>query len=263
MEVKTIRILISLCLALLGVFFLLLLVNFIGAPRGPKAGEPAAKEESGIAGLFYGSMKYDRSAKTPLPSGREGLSTASVRTEGAIMLVREKDFGGVADSPKSRMDALNALGGGRKGPTPVSLRDEDMAKKISAPAGPKQRLEDSVMPELGRKPGQDGVTLITAPVDYKVFKSSAVWRAFADSRKIADIPHDFAASGLLILFSVSDFPNGIFKIVGVERSVDETVVKYRVDPLAMAAEADRSGREAYASAPVPRKGPPIKLVQVP
>ena len=263
MSTRTIRFLIYFFLALIGIFFLLMLINFIGSHAGKRSDAAAVREEGGIAGLFYGMYKYDRTRKTTLPSARQGLSTASVRSEGAIMLVRDEKFSGVAEKPKTGMDALVSLGGGgKKGPPPVSLRDGAVLNKITAPV-PEPQKASAAMPELGGRAGQGGVTLITAPVDYKVFKSSAVWQAFAAPRRIKDIRHDFSSADLLILFSVSDFPNGIFKVIGVERSGKETVVKYRVDPLAMSAEAEQELRETYASAPVPRKGPPIRLVQVP
>lgn len=263
MSTRTIRFLIYFFLALIGIFFLLMVVNFIGSHTGKRSDAPVVREEGGIAGLFYGMYKYDRTRNTKLPSARQGLSTASVRAEGAIMLVRDEKFSGVAEKPKTGMDALISLGGGgKKGPPAVSLREGAVLNKIAAP-GPGPQKAAAAMPELGGQGGQGGVTMITAPVDYKIFKSSAVWQAFAAPRHIRDTGHDFSSADLLILFSVSDFPNGIFKVLGVERSGKETVVKYRVDPLAMAAGAAQELRETYASAPVPRKGPPVRLVQVP
>lgn len=264
MEVKTIRFFIYLFLTVIGIFSFLMVINFFGSHTGKRAAESTPKEEGGIAGSFYGFMKYDRSSPTTLPSSREGLSTASVRTEGAIMLVRDENFDGVAQSPKGRIATLMEMGGGKKkGPSPVSLGAGAKLGKISMPVSTEPHKAGAAMPLLGSKAGPDGLTPVAAPADYKVFKSSAVWQAFADSRRIKNIQHDFSASDLLILFSVSDFPSGIFKIAGVERSVKETVVKYRVDPLAMAAGADPAGREVYASAPVPRKGPPIRLELLP
>ena len=51
-------------------------------------------------------------------------------------------------------------------------------------------------------------------------------------------------------------------MAGVEPGRKETLVKYRVNPLAMGADTDRAAREAYPSAPVP-KGRPVRLQQVP
>jgi len=264
MEVKTIRFFIYLFLVFIGIFFLLMAINFFGSRTGTRAAENAPKEEGGIAGSFYGFMKYDRSASNTLPSAREGLSTTSVRSEGGIMLVRDENFSGVAETPKGRMAMLQEMGGGRKkGPQPVTLRAGATLQRISMPVSTVPRKAGTVMPGLGLKPGKDGVTLMAAPADYKIFKSSAVWQVFSDSRGIKNIKHDFSASDLLILFSVSDFPVGIFKISGVERSIKETVVKYRVDPLAMAAGADPAVRDVCAGVPVPKKGPPIRLELLP
>jgi hypothetical protein len=118
------------------------------------------------------------------------------------------------------------------------------------------------MPEMGRGEAQEGVTLLNAPVDYKIFKSSETWWAFANSRKLGPEARDFSTYDLLILISLSDFPSRIFNITGLERGKKETVVSYRVNPLAMASELRPGQSDSYASAPVP-KGVPIRLQQVP
>ena len=63
-------------------------------------------------------------------------------------------------------------------------------------------------------------------------------------------------------YRLADFPNGIFSVAGVEPDKKETVVKYRVNPMAMTPETPAAQRDAYAAAPVP-KGVPVRLVQVP
>ncbi|OGS11564.1 MAG: hypothetical protein A2234_04430 [Elusimicrobia bacterium RIFOXYA2_FULL_58_8] len=258
MEIKTIRGLIYFFLVLIGVFFILMLVNLVGERASRKAWEAAARKDEGERVMLYGLPKAARL------SAPKGFSSSSIRAEGAIMLVRDAKFDGVAEKPKNDMQALMGMGErAEKEATPVSLRDNEMFKKISSPAAVQPRLAGAAMPELGRNPGQDGVTLIAAPVDYKIFKSSAVWLAFASPRGITDIRHDFSGSDLLLLFSVSDLPNGIFKIRSVERGAKATVVKYCVDPLAMVVGVERGVRERYATISVPRKSPPVKLEQVP
>ncbi len=244
----------------IGILIFLMAINAIGRYNAKRGKKNASGRETRTKDM----MDYNfPSQGAPLPA-LPAVSTEPVRSEGAIMLVRNKNFGGVAEAPKSLMATLNDMGGGdKKGPPPVSLRSGATMKSISGPVSTEPRKAGALMPELGRKAGQDGVTLFTAPVDYKVFKSSAVWQAFALQRNIKDIKHDFSSGDLLILFSVSDFPNGIFKISGVERGAKETVVKYRVDPLAMAEEAGAALRETYASVAVPRRSPPIRLQQVP
>ena len=56
-------------------------------------------------------------------------------------------------------------------------------------------------------------------------------------------------------------PSGIFKITGIKKASRETLVLYRVDPLAMSAKA-RSEHDFYSAAPVP-KGTAIRLKQIP
>ena len=273
MDARAIRALIYMFSGLIVIFFLLMLANYIGSFSGARLGEDGeeiSEEKQDPEVMAQQAMAAARAGGVPrasmIPSSRQGLSTAAVTSEGAIQLVKEKDFDGVAEKPKDMMAMLNDMAGGdRRKPAPVRLSDADLDRKLRDLGGKRpgeQGVKTSSMPELGRGSGQEGVTLLAAPVDYKVFRSSETWWAFANSRKLKPEPHDFGAFDLVILVSLSDFPSGIFSVAGVEPGRKETLVKYRVNPLAMAAGADPGGREAYASAPVP-KGRPVRLQQVP
>lgn len=274
MDNRLLRMLIYLFSGLIVVFSLLILVNYIGSMTGSSSGLPGQEEDaktpqsaSELAQQALNLAKYGAPPPTAsmVPGYRKGLSTSSVNAEGSINIVKEKEFGGVAETPKGMMDMLTELSGGdKKKPSPVALTDTDLDKKITVGGvpGKEPRLGVSTMPELGRRPGQEGLTMLSAAVDYKLFKSSDTWAAFASSRKVKSPELDFNAYNLVILVSLSDFPSGIFSIAGVERGRKETVVKYRVNPLAMAAETSRDSRESYAMSPVP-KGVPVRLEQVP
>ncbi|MHB0995324.1 MAG: hypothetical protein ACYC2I_03030 [Elusimicrobiales bacterium] len=270
MDNRILKILIYLFSGLIVVFLLLILVNYIGSVSGgpseyAEGGEqnPANAEE--MAQQALNTARYGGPVPTAsmVPGYRRGLSTSSVNTDGAISIVKEKEFGGVAEKPKDMMSMLNELSGGKKKPEPIALKDSDLDKKISVGRPDKEPgLRVSTMPELGRRPGQEGLTMLSAPVNYKIFKSSETWAAFTSSRKVKAADFDFRSYDLLILVSLSDFPSGIFSVSGVEPGRKETVVRYRVNPLAMAAEAPAAQREAFAMAPVP-KGRPVRLEQVP
>ena len=265
MDGKVIRVFIYFFLAIIGIFLLFMTVNFFDNNSNNKV--PGKKEEPkgmSISENLTGTAKYLSVVKPPVLPSEQGISSASLRSEGAIMLVREKNFNGVAERPKSMMAALNEMGSNKNKAT-IVLSDSDLNKKIAALAPPERlpRLNGAAMPEMGSDPGSEGGALISAPVDYKIFTSSEVWWSFANSRKLKPIDHDFSSSDLLILISVSDFPSDIFKIAGVEKSRKETVIKYRVDPQAMSARKDEDDKETFAGADVPRKGPPIRLQQVP
>lgn len=275
MDGRIFRSLIYLFSGLIVIFTLLIGINYIGSRAGAPAvlpgqaeddnrpGGASAMAEQALAAAKYASASSARASM--IPSSRQGLSTAAVNADGAINVVRIKDFSGVAETPEDMMSMLNQMGGGKRKPAPVRLSDADLRKKIRSLGGEpgrEPRLRISTMPEMGRGAGDEGVTMLSAPVDYKIFKSSDTWWSFANSRKLKAGPHDFSAADLLILISVSDFPSGIFSVDGVEKGRKETVVKYRVNPLAMAFEMPRDQREAYAAAAVP-KGKPVRLQQVP
>lgn len=273
MDARIIRSFIYLFGGLVVIFTLLILVNYIGSYTGAPSdlpGQEVSDKPDSAAAAAQQALAAARASgggqPSSLPAFRKGLSTAAVNSNGAIMLVKEQDFGGVAEKPKDMLEMLSDMAGGpKKKPAPIALSDADLNKKVRQLGGvpdKEPRLKKGEMPEMGRGAGQEGVTLLTVPVDYKIFKSSDTWWAFSNSRKLKPAPHDFAAADLLILISLSDFPSGIFSVAGVEPGKKETVVKYRVNPLAMGAESPREQREGYASAPVP-KGKPVRLQQVP
>lgn len=273
MDSKVLRTLIYFFSGIILIFAFLMLLNYVGSWTG-SVSEKANSADQGnktpgaadLAQQALAAAKYSGGARASMvPAAREDLSSAAVNSDGAIMLVKEKGFGGVAEKPKDMMQLLSDLGGGNKGkPSPIALKDADLGKKIVVAGNQvkEPKLSGNAMPELGRNPGQEGLTLLSAPVDYKLFKSSETWNAFEVSRKMKFADYDFASGNLLILISVSDFPSGIFSIVEVEKGKKETVVRYRVNPLGMADEAPKEQREAYASAMVP-KNKPVRLQQVP
>lgn len=269
------------------VFGLLMALNYAGSFMGGRASMPGQEETQKPGAAESAAREALASARqgvvphgSMLPAMRQGLSTASVRTDGGIMVVKEKEFNGVAEQPKGLMEQLSELSGGdKRKPAPVKLKEADLDKKINIGGDPGKEpsLAGHAVPELGRRPGQEGVTLLKAPVDYKLFKSSSTWTAFTASRKCRSEPEaaaglkpapspfsspDFSKDIVVVLVSVSDLPNGIFRIVKVEKAGRELVVSYRVDPLAMSAAAERDQHDFYSGAVVPA-GLKVRLAQVP
>ena len=267
METRTIRLLIYVFSGLIAVFLLLIGADYLASrfeasknvedTSGHGPGKPQSAAEMARRAIA------EAKAQGGLPAPRTNFSSAPF-SSGGVMVVRNKEFNGVAEKPKSVMDMLNELGGGDKRlPSPIKLKDADLDKKIAVGGKVERtRVKATVTPETGRGDGQEGTTLLGAPVDYKVFKSSETWWAFANARKQKAVRNDFSKNDLLILVSVSDFPNGIFSVQGVEAGPKETVVRYRVDPMGMSPDTPAAQREAFAYAPVP-KGRPVRLEQVP
>jgi hypothetical protein len=258
MQPRLVRHLVSFLFALLGLFLILMFANRLGSLFGTRA--PAPEKKAGDD-LFYSRAKPAGVPPGTLPVERRGL--AEVKAEGAIMIVKRPDFKEAAEKPKSLMASLNEMGGSKKkGPPAVPLKDSDLAKPLSVSAPPALPKLAADILEPGRGEAQEGATLFSAPVNYKLFATAELWKTFCEARRVKCAAHDFSREDLLILVSVSEFPDGIFRIAGVDAEGGQTVVKYRVDPLAMSEEASPAARKAYASAGVPR-GRPVKLKQVP
>jgi len=262
MDLKTIRFLIYFFLAVIAAFAFLIFINALGnrAPAGAHT-SASALAQSALAAARFNSFRRET---FPAPAVHN-FSSASVRAEGAIMIVRERNFQGVAESPKSTMDMLNEMSGANKRKTqPIAIKDGDLDKKM-APIGEPPKipvLTGSSVPGLGAPP-HGGPGMITAPVDYKLFTSSETWSAFADSHKCNSVKADFLKENVLILVSLSDFPSGIFKITALKKGEKELIVRYRVDALAMSAASETGAQQAYSSAIVPKSERRVRLEQVP
>ena len=262
MNIKTIKLLIG--------FFLGVLCVFLGliALERRNAGKPVAEFSAGAkAERILAEARASASTKENAPvSYRTGLTTESVRSEGAIRIVKSEEFKGVAEDPGNMMDMLTDMAGSNKKKRPiVYLTDKDLDKKIVVERSgePETPLNGSAVPELGKSASlMRDKTMISAPVDYKVFMDSETWKAFSSTHKGRFPPVDFSREEMLILVSVSDLPSGIFKIDGLKRSVKETVVLYRVDPLAMAAGNEKEEHDFYSAAAIP-KAIDIRLEQIP
>lgn len=279
MDNRIVRLLIYIFSGLIALFSLLMLANFVGTLGGdrPEKAEAREQEEEDPKAMAQQALAAARSSSRGgsqyIPYNTALSSGAEVAGEGGIRVVKDRDFNGVAEKPKGMMDMLNDMGGGRRKPAPVKLDDSDLDRKMRKigedPA--EQKLKAAAMPELGRGQAQEGVTLLTAPVDFKVFKSSETWWAFANSHKCrfeagpgpaASTAPDFAKDRMLVLVSMSDLPNGIFRITAVASEGGGVVVSYRVDPMAMAAGNGEAQHDFYSASVVPARGQ-VKLSQVP
>jgi len=260
MNVKTIKLLIAFFAGLILLFLAFMVLNHSDSPVPAQApGFSATAAAQRILAEAAAGVREN----TP-PSYRAGLSTESISSEGAIMLVKSGEFEGVAEDPQSMLDTLSEMSGsGRKKISPVSLTDKDLDRVVAVAGSgfPAGAPGVSAVPELGSS-GMGAKTMITAPVDYQFFTSSETWSAFASSHKGHFPEADFSKERMVILVSVSELPSGIFKIAGVNKTAKEAVVLYRVDPLAMSAESGAKEQDFYAAAAIPKKLD-VRLEQVP
>jgi hypothetical protein len=261
-RIKAIRALIVFFLGLICLFAALITLNYYAAkPLSQKFSAKAAAQRM----LAEAGASANTREKAPI-SYRTGFSSASVRSEGSIMLVKNGEFGGASQEEQSMMEVLTEMSGsGKKKIAPVHLAYSDLDKKIivSRPGGAGAPLNSSAVPKPGEAAFVTGAkTMVTAPVDYKVFRDAETWSAFASSHKGRFPDVDFSKEQMLILVSVSEMPSGIFKISGVEKKAKETVVLYRVDPLVMSAENGAKERDFYSAVPI-TKDSDVRLEQIP
>lgn len=261
MNLKTVKLLIYSLLGILCVFLGLIFVGREDARKPVTAFSASALAERSLAEARASADTKKNAAvfySTGLPAG-------SLIAEGAIMMVKDKEFQGVAEEPKSMMDMLTGMAGNNKKKNPpVYLTDKDLDAKILVEKTGKSNdlVNSSAVPEPGSGVSAGNKAMISAPVDYKIFRDSETWQAFASTHKGHFPRVEFPGEEMLVLISVSELPSGIFKIEGLKRSAKETVVLYRVDPLAMAVDNDKSEQNFYSAAAIP-KNIDVKLEQIP
>ncbi len=264
MNIKTIKLLIGFFPGLICLFAGLIALNYFDSKPAAPAFSAGADARRILAEAAAGANTRE---KVP-PVYRTDLSTDSVRSQGAIMLVKNGEFGGVAEEPEDMMDKLTELSGSNKKKNPpIRFTEQDLDKTvvISRSNEPEPPLNSSAVPGMDDSTStlpMGKMNMISAPVDYQLFTSSESWRAFAISHKGHFPAVDFSKERMLILVSMSDMPSGIFKITGLKKASRETLVLYRVDPLAMSTGNEGKEYEFYSAAPVP-KGADIRLRQVP
>lgn len=195
------------------------------------------------------SEKYDMSPETN-PEGSTG------------MLVKMKDFKGVAVKRKNPVQMLNELSSPAK-PSVTFREDVSDGKILLQPSGemPVKLDYSEGVPEPGMPLEKSGITLITAPVDYKIFSSGSVWKTFADTYGIK-LENDFKKNSVVVLVSMSEFPHGIFSIKDVKTEKNNVEILYSVNPLLMSSGIDADMRRQYAYAQIPAGTKKITLRQV-
>ncbi|MCG2726342.1 MAG: hypothetical protein L6420_08870 [Elusimicrobia bacterium] len=194
-------------------------------------------------------------------------TSAAVYSHGAISIVKDSNFEGVNEPPKSMMQKLQDMAKSKRDKfDPIALTEQDFKKKIFISTDVlKQSIKSSKVPGMGNDDLQadSKITMIKAPVDYKLFTGAKTWEAFASSHK-GDFPViDFTKKNAVILVSLSDFPSGIFKIADTIKTPKEIIIKYRVNPLIMAVNNEPDKHNYYTAAVISKSDLPIRLVQVP
>ncbi|KAF0124567.1 MAG: hypothetical protein FD189_2329 [Elusimicrobia bacterium] len=214
--------------------------------------------EQAVAAAEYAARNREsRRPRMPVSPDAEVLS------EGSIMIVRDRNFEGAAEKPKGMEQMLREMAQAKQ-PAAVSLNDAQLDNmRIKPGGGPYEgAVRSSAVPLPGGEMQEGGLGMISAPVDYKLFRNKAAWNAFRGAHK-GDFPEsDFSGNFPLILVSVSELPSCIFKITGVAPTRAAVNVYYRLDPLAMAADGSGKDYEVFSSTLVPA-GFDVKLVQVP
>jgi len=224
--------------------------------------EPDFSSRSQGENMILNARKAMEEKQNERPMPETDLTNKTTYDQGAIKIVKDSSFVDVAERPKTQMEVLQEMAAG-KNKTLVSLSEKDLDGKINLYAGQKQseKVAVSAVPEPGNDLDLPKKSMITAPVEFKLFKEEPVWQEFAKTHKVRPVTPDFKNGYVLILVSTSDLPHGIFKIDSIETVKGETLVLYRVDPMEMAVHNPEGRYNHYSAINIP-KTEKIKLKQI-
>jgi len=167
--------------------------------------------------------------------------------------MHEKGFAAASLPPKPLAEALAELtGSARKKPAAMNLDGKGLGKKVMLLA----KSDGAVRKKSGGLTG--AFFSMTAAVSHKVFRTQKDYAAFTSTHR-GDFPKaDFRSQMVVMLLSMSDFPNRIFEITDCVYSSGKITVKYKINPLSAADQQD----DAYSAAVVKKSGAKIVLEQV-
>jgi len=260
---KTLRGLIYFFICVIAVSSVLIWINDAVArlrPAQEEEPERDAAEDELMKGMYTLPPIKSNIAQGGLPEDKYEYSSEENPEGSTSFIVKMKeDFQGVGEKPKTPMQALAGLAAPKK--AGVSLGKNALEAEITPEmSSAAYKIEQSGVPEPGFPLEKSGITMISVPVDYKIFSSSDVWKTFADVHGIK-YENDFSASDLAVLVSLSDFPPGIFAVKEVVPEKDGVRIVYSVNPLLMSAGIEEDLRRQYAIAKLPKGTKKITLVQ--
>jgi len=256
-------ILIAACLLLIGINDLAIRI---------RPGKTAAEEESDI----IAASKQDERMKSifsvipvktnkvqgGLPYEKYDMSPETNPEGSTSMLMKMKgDFKGVGEKPKNPMQILNDMAAPEKPFVSFSKSDYDGKIMISSESAQPKLDRSEGVPEPGLPLERSRITKISAPLDYKIYRDAKVWKAFADANGIKT-DNDFNKNALIVLISMSDFPNGIFSIKEIKKEDGGLTVYYSVNPLLMSAGIEENLRNQYAVSAIPKDTKTVTLKQI-
>ncbi|MCX7641145.1 MAG: hypothetical protein N2Z20_00740 [Elusimicrobiales bacterium] len=185
-------------------------------------------------------------------------STEVFNTE-AIKLIKEKKIDDIAEKTLDPFTQMAELAKTKR-KTYVNLKESDLDKKIAPNPSSFERLK--VM-EYDVSSSTSNASLIYAPCDFAIFKTSPSWESFKSLHKIRnDVKVDFSKENIIVIVSKSELPPGIFKIDNVIIQGDVAIVNYRVDVLEMAEDNPNAKTNFYSATTVLKKVKSIRLNQV-
>jgi len=191
------------------------------------------------------------------------VSEQSSATEGEPQLrmavIPDKEVVGLSAPNKTPEQLLNQLASGPEDNyAPVSLSNSDLELTISPiqTPGPNLSVSSSTLDEIDER---NKSAKLSAPVSQLIFRDGASYAEFRRLHPSGGLPQlvDFGKSCVVVLISVSDFPSKVFEIVSFGVSGSETVVKYRINPMA----ALEGGSDRYAFALLDSSSGAVRLEQ--
>ncbi|MGB2579734.1 hypothetical protein AAIR98_001653 [Elusimicrobium simillimum] len=179
--------------------------------------EPADIENSQYA--FTGEVEAVEPDSLPF----EPESTASA--------FENTNFDGVAEKNKSLMEMIAENEEDRR-LRPVYIESLEMTPVPQTPLLNDEQSESAVVAEM---PGDEelaqtrSVSMLTAPVDYKIIRTTAEYNKFKTAAKGKYPAVDFNKNAIVVLESKSNLPDNIFEITESRKEDGKDIIDFRVN----------------------------------
>jgi len=220
--------------------------------------------DESLKGIYTLPVIRSKIVEGGLPQDKYEYSSTASASGSVDMLVPSEDFefDSVAEKRKDMFEVLAEKEKESKEEV-ISLDEEDLARRIysSAAAQGDVHISTAIVPEMGRGAANEGVSMISVQLGYKIYTDGEVWAAFASSHKIK-LEVDFKKDNVVILVPLEDIPPGMLKIKDIEYGQDGTAVKYTVNPMVMTEYYTDAQREAYSAAKISKNAGTVRLLQV-
>ncbi|ACC98691.1 hypothetical protein Emin_1139 [Elusimicrobium minutum Pei191] len=189
----------------------------------------------------------------------ENSEDVLIRADSTLSAFEGTGIAGVAQKEKSIFDVVEE-GEKNRGKNPITLPSlKVVTVEMDSSMPDPDTMPETILPikEDAELAQERSITMLTAPVDYKIISTAAEYAAFKKTAKGKYPSVDFNKQSVVILESKSNLPDNIFEIAEVRAEGGKDIVDFRVNILGL-----KNKPESHTYKVVNRKIKKVELNQI-